>query len=198
MKTIKVFITLILVGFFTTGLVAQNKKKDNKNNKGNKDKITVQVDGLGCPFCAYGLEKKMKELDGVRAFKIEMESGLTSFTYPTEKNISLEEVRHQVTKAGYTPMSLTIIRADGSIEESKYEVQKIDFTANKIIEFDVAGNCNMCKGRIERAAMGLYGVANAKWNKYTKPLVELDMIQVKWQLIMECMMHYQVAVSTKE
>lgn len=168
MNTIKVFITLILVGLFTTGLIAQNKKKSNKNNKGNKDEITVQVDGLGCPFCAYGLEKKMKELDGVKNFKIEMESGLTSFTYPTEKQISLEEVRHQVTKAGYTPMSLNIKRADGTIEESKYEVQKVDYTANQTIEFNVAGNCNMCKGRIERAAMGLYGVANAKWNKKKK------------------------------
>lgn len=168
MKTIKIFITLILVSFLTTGLYAQKKKKDNKNDKGNKDEITVQVDGLGCPFCAYGLEKKMKELKGVKAFKIEMESGLTSFTYPAEKKISLEEVKYQVTKAGYTPMSLTITRADGTVEESKYETQIIDYSANKTIKFEVSGNCNMCKGRIERSAMGLYGVANAKWNKKKK------------------------------
>jgi len=48
MKTIKIFITLILVGLLTTGLYAQKKKKDNKSDKGNKDEITVQVDGLGC------------------------------------------------------------------------------------------------------------------------------------------------------
>ena len=28
------------------------------------DDLQVQVDGLGCPFCAYGLEKKFKEFKG--------------------------------------------------------------------------------------------------------------------------------------
>jgi len=165
MKTIKIVTTIILVSLVTTSLFAQKKKTEKKDSK---DEITVQVDGLGCPFCAYGLEKKMKELDGVKAFKIEMESGLTTFTYPTERKISIEDVRHQVTKAGYTPMSLSIKRADGSFEESKYETHEVDYTANQTIEFEVAGNCNMCKGRIERAAMGLYGVANANWNKRKK------------------------------
>jgi len=165
MKPINIFLTIIIVSFLTTSLFAQTKKE---SKKGERDEITVQVDGLGCPFCAYGLEKKMKELDGVKGFKIEMESGLTSFSFPSVQNISIEEIRYQVTKAGYTPMAMTINRADGTVEESKYETQKIDYTANQTIKFNVAGNCNMCKSRIERATMGLYGVANAKWNKKKK------------------------------
>jgi len=166
MKIINVFITIVLLSFATTSLLAQKNIKNDKNNP--KDEVSVQVDGLGCPFCAYGLEKKMKELKGVKAFKIEMESGLTSFTYPTEHNISIEEVKYQVIKAGYTPMALSIKRADGSIEEFEYETPEIDYTANQTIEFDVAGNCNMCRGRIERAVMSLYGVSDAKWNKKKK------------------------------
>ena len=30
------------------------------------DQFEVQVDGLGCPFCAYGLEKKFKEFKGIK------------------------------------------------------------------------------------------------------------------------------------
>ena len=42
---------LILLMGFT--LNAQNSK--------DRDSFEIQVDGLGCPFCAYGLEKKFKE-----------------------------------------------------------------------------------------------------------------------------------------
>jgi len=34
--------------------------------------------------------------------------------------------------------------------------------------FEVAGNCGMCKTRIEKAAKSVDGVASADWNKETK------------------------------
>ena len=51
-----------------------------------KDKFMVQVDGLGCPFCAYGLEKKFKEFKGIKNVKIDIETGDFSFSYPAEKH----------------------------------------------------------------------------------------------------------------
>ena len=52
------------------------------------DKFMVQVDGLGCPFCAYGLEKKFKEFKGIKAVKIDIETGDFSFKYPAEKALT--------------------------------------------------------------------------------------------------------------
>lgn len=49
------------------------------------DAFEVQVDGLGCPFCAYGLEKKFKEFKGIKEVKIDIETGDFSFAYPAEK-----------------------------------------------------------------------------------------------------------------
>jgi len=34
--------------------------------------------------------------------------------------------------------------------------------------FEVAGNCGMCKTRIEKAAKGVNGVSDAQWNQETK------------------------------
>ncbi|MGN2393298.1 heavy-metal-associated domain-containing protein, partial [Pelomicrobium sp. G1] len=31
----------------------------------------LQVDGLACPFCAYGIEKKLRALDGVDKVKVD-------------------------------------------------------------------------------------------------------------------------------
>lgn len=37
--------------------------------------------------------------------------------------------------------------------------------------FEVAGNCGMCKTRIENAAKSVDGISSAEWNKETKMLV---------------------------
>jgi len=134
--------------------------------KKERDQVKVQVDGLGCPFCAYGLEKKFKEFKGIKNVKIDVETGDFTFTYPSEKAITLAEIEGQVDKAGYTPITVEIIRADGAIEKSEIEEFVPDADA-VIVEasFAVSGKCGMCKSRIERGAKKVNGVISADWNK---------------------------------
>ncbi|NNK10396.1 MAG: heavy-metal-associated domain-containing protein [Flavobacteriaceae bacterium] len=147
------------------------------NAQKGMDAFKVQVDGLGCPFCAYGLEKKFKEFKGIKDVKIDIETGDFSFNYPSEKMLTMEAVEAQVVKAGYTPMTSYIKRADGTIEESTPDqnetmVAGADLKAEEVI---VGGNCEMCKARIEKAAKGVAGVSTVDWNKDTKILlVEFD------------------------
>jgi len=35
--------------------------------------VTVSVDGMACPFCAYGVEKKLKRVVGVESITIDKE-----------------------------------------------------------------------------------------------------------------------------
>lgn len=138
------------------------------------DQFEVQVDGLGCPFCAYGLEKKFKEFKGIREVKIDIETGQFSFAYPSEKALGLQAVEDQVKKAGYTPIAASVTRADGSIE-AKHESAKtsVDSAAKSKASTRVAGNCEMCKARIETTAMEQNGVLGASWDKDTK-ILELE------------------------
>ena len=84
-----------------------------------RDSFKVQVDGLGCPFCAYGLEKKFKEFKGIKNVAIDIETGNFTFTYPAEKKLSLADVEAKVKEAGYTPVTMKVTRADGKVEVSK-------------------------------------------------------------------------------
>ena len=90
------------------------------------DKFMVQVDGLGCPFCAYGLEKKFKEFKGIKNVKIDIETGDFSFRYPAEKALTMDAVVAQVEKAGYTPVTSKIERANGDIENSSNAISTND------------------------------------------------------------------------
>ncbi len=40
----------------------------------------VYVDGLSCPFCAYGIEKKFSKVKGVEKIDIDLKTGTTIVT----------------------------------------------------------------------------------------------------------------------
>lgn len=139
--------------------------------KASYDNYEVQVDGLGCPFCAYGLEKKFKEFKGIKKVRIEIETGVMRFDYPSDKPLSLTQVSNQVEKAGYTPIELNITRSNGKkeyLKPSETYAQVKGKTVNR--SFFVNGKCDMCKARIEKTAKGIAGVASANWDLKTKQL----------------------------
>ena len=72
--------------------------------------ILVQVDGLSCPFCSYGLEKKLKKLNGVGKVEIHMRQGKAEMKVNPGITISDESIKQAVIDAGFTP---------GPIESSK-------------------------------------------------------------------------------
>ena len=42
--------------------------------------VSVQVDGLSCPFCAYGLEKKLRKVANVASLEIQVSDGRAVLT----------------------------------------------------------------------------------------------------------------------
>ncbi len=62
----------------------------------------LRVDGLACPFCAYGIEKQLRRIDGVESVSTEIASGTVTVTM--EEGATLEEgvARRAVEDAGFT------------------------------------------------------------------------------------------------
>jgi copper chaperone CopZ len=141
-------------------------KADAQNNK-EMDQFEIQVDGLGCPFCAYGLEKKFKEFKGIKKVAIDIETGDFSFQYPAVKNLSMQAVEEQVKKAGYTPKIAVITRANGIVETNTKQEATLEQKQLKTTDLYVNGKCGMCKARIEKAVSDLPGVASAVWEVKT-------------------------------
>ena len=138
------------------------------NAQKTMDKFMIQVDGLGCPFCAYGLEKKFKEFKGIKDVKIDIETGDFSFSYPSEKALSMADVEKQVEKAGYTPITSRIERADGKVEESDASGASDKTEGEATKNLMVAGNCGMCESRISKAVKSVNRVSDISWDKNTK------------------------------
>lgn len=144
----------------------------NAQTKKDVDLFEVTVAGLGCPFCAYGLEKKLKEFKGVKKLKIDMETGDVSFTFPSTKALAITDVETQVDVAGYTAMSAKVTRYNGAVEQTAQIAvsDEVDMDNLKESTLFVEGTCKMCQARINKAVKSVKGVADANWDKKTKIL----------------------------
>ena len=62
----------------------------------------LYVDGLACPFCAYGVEKKVGGLEGVETVEIDIENGLVAVTLAAGATLDEATARQAVDEAGFT------------------------------------------------------------------------------------------------
>ena len=63
---------------------------------------TIQVDGLSCPFCAYGIEKQLSAIDGVNSVVVDISKGLVNVTLQQDRLLDKEQAQQAVTDAGFT------------------------------------------------------------------------------------------------
>ena len=63
--------------------------------------IQITILGMSCPFCAYGAEKKLKKLEGVKDLKVELSSGLATLTLEESADIPNERLQETVKDAGF-------------------------------------------------------------------------------------------------
>lgn len=108
MKTIlkNNILNIILICIITSSnLFAQ--QPDQVKSKGKISYVKVEVDGLACPFCAYGLEKKLKKIEGVSDVFIEIQNGFATFNIPAAKIPSQESLTKIVEDAGFKARKVT-------------------------------------------------------------------------------------------
>ncbi len=84
--------------------------------------VSLRVDGLACPFCAYGLEKKVSKLAGYQAdsYTVKINDGVVSFRWRRDQPLDLAAVERAVDKAGFTLRGVTG-RVVGTLEKTEDE-----------------------------------------------------------------------------
>lgn len=62
----------------------------------------LQVDGLACPFCAYGIEKQLTSLQGVQDVVVDLNAGSVEVTMIDGTSLSEAAANQAVKDAGFT------------------------------------------------------------------------------------------------
>ncbi|VAX05393.1 hypothetical protein MNBD_GAMMA19-1494 [hydrothermal vent metagenome] len=67
----------------------------------------MRVDGLACPFCAYGIEKKFIKTEGVDSVDIDLQKGLVIVKTHEGKTFKEEKLKEIINDSGFTMKSVT-------------------------------------------------------------------------------------------
>ena len=62
----------------------------------------LRVDGLACPFCAYGIEKSLGKVAGVERVEIDIRAGSILVTTSGNRALTERAARDAVEAAGFT------------------------------------------------------------------------------------------------
>ena len=60
------------------------------------------VDGLGCPFCAYGIEKKLSSVEGVESLEVDIKKGLVVVRMAEGATLDEATANQAVEEAGFS------------------------------------------------------------------------------------------------
>ena len=62
----------------------------------------MRVDGMACPYCAYGIEKKFKKIDGVKTIDVDLNEGIVSVCTSDQIDFSDDQLTQLFKDAGFT------------------------------------------------------------------------------------------------
>lgn len=66
----------------------------------------MRVDGLACPFCVYGVEKKLKAIEGISNITVDLDKGLVKVDLIEGKTLTDEQMKKLFNDAGFTYRSM--------------------------------------------------------------------------------------------
>ena len=66
----------------------------------------MRVDGLACPYCAYGIEKKLNAIDGVEKIDVDLDNGRVIVTVADGVRLTEEQMTTLFHDAGFTYRSM--------------------------------------------------------------------------------------------
>jgi copper chaperone CopZ len=99
--------SVFIAAFLVFATVSTSSAQDDKRLE--KPDIEVEVGGLSCPFCAYGIEKRFKKIDGAENITVLLEEGLVQLKMKKGFRVTEERLRKAVEEAGFETKGLKFL-----------------------------------------------------------------------------------------
>ncbi len=68
----------------------------------------LEVNGMACPFCAFGIEKKLRAIDGVQDLTVFLDEGRIDLVFSPENGASASDIKAAVKDAGFKVSGLQL------------------------------------------------------------------------------------------
>ncbi len=66
------------------------------------------VNGMSCPFCAFGIEKKLRHVSGVNEVEVFLDEGRIRLVFSAENTATVQDIENAVDDAGFKLSGLSV------------------------------------------------------------------------------------------
>lgn len=84
--------------------------------KAQLEELQQTVFGMDCAPCAYSLQKRIQDIEGVQSITVSLNDGLALVRFEPNNRVTLETVRTAVTDVGFSPENAAV-RINGTLSE---------------------------------------------------------------------------------
>ncbi|MBW8052078.1 MAG: hypothetical protein FVQ77_17390 [Cytophagales bacterium] len=127
-------LTIILFCFCFTAF-AQSKDKHTKKHSTTYVKIEIAGHGLHCPFLGMSLKDKIKNTQEFSDFYIDKDDEYLAFNFPSEMNLTKEELFKIPVEIGYPAGIVNVIIADKPFKiknkRSNHKINRSEYAEQK-------------------------------------------------------------------
>jgi copper ion binding protein len=113
-------------------------------------RAVITVEGVACPFCAYGIDKHLRAVPGVTDVQVDLGASKVTVDVAPGANVTEEALQRAIRDAGFTP---------GRIEWASGPKEERLATATFAVE---GMRCEYCATNIDTVLQGREGVRSAK------------------------------------
>ncbi len=68
----------------------------------------LRINGLVCPFCAFGIEKKLRDVEGVETVTVLLDEGVVQLGLADRNGVTFGDLRDAVSAAGFKLAGLKV------------------------------------------------------------------------------------------
>jgi copper chaperone CopZ len=93
--------SLLVLALSVTPALGQEPDSNPAGTEAASADIVLRVDGLACPFCAYGLEQKLKAIDATDRVEVKLNEGEVFLFLKADQTVEDDVLTKAVTDAGF-------------------------------------------------------------------------------------------------
>ena len=98
----------VLFALFTMTALAPQARAQQDKLMENPD-VIIEIDGLSCPFCVYGNEKRLKKIDTIVELSVLLEEGKVQLKLKEGATVSEERLHQAIADAGFEARSIVFV-----------------------------------------------------------------------------------------
>lgn len=111
LKSITGILAVFVLALFHSRVYAQNECQTYD--------VVVEINGMVCPFCSYGLEKSLNKMKEIKQADVSLLDGVAKLILEENQKATKEQITKAVTDAGYETGKFIKVPGEASVDPSE-------------------------------------------------------------------------------